>query len=92
LREDYQYRESGHTVTKGESNMGIPIYYTVVKQFYNPQMLSVWEIIKVIECDLSDVHDMYYKEIAPLLGDGSSYQQFMFYREPENPFRDFSKE
>lgn len=70
----------------------MPIYYVIMEMKMIPGVwVSVWDIIKVIECDLEDASTMYNKEVAPLLMSSRQIQAMYFYREPANPLQDKAK-
>lgn len=71
----------------------MPVYFVVVKQHRNPGMFSIWDIVKTIEGNYSpDFYSWVWNtHVGPLLGNGESYQIFVFTREPDNPFKGQAK-
>jgi hypothetical protein len=68
----------------------MPIYYVIMEMKRIPGVyISVWDILKVISCDLEDASGIYDKEVGPLqYGTGRQIQTMCFYREPANPLQE----
>lgn len=67
----------------------MPIYFVIEEWVPNPMQMGVYKIIKVIECDYSDVNTIYNREVQPLtFGLGRNISTRYYYREPANPFRE----
>jgi hypothetical protein len=69
--------------------MSLPIYFVIYETKRMPMLnIPVYDIVKVIACDLDDIEEVYKKEVVPVLYTSNSQLQVMyFYREPDNPFR-----
>ncbi len=67
----------------------MPIYYVIMEQKMLPgAYVSIWDILKVIECDLEDAPDLWNKEVEPLYQNARRIQVMYFYREPANPIKE----
>lgn len=67
----------------------MPIYYIIAEDKPLPgQWVTVWYTLKVIECNLEEVGEIWSKEVEPLLQGNRRIQVMYFYREPPNPFQE----
>lgn len=71
----------------------MPIYYVIAE--YTPMPMhpgiAAWKIIKCFSCDLQDIDHLWQTEARPLIAAGRNIQAQIYYREPENPFKDFKE-
>lgn len=66
-----------------------PIYYVVFETMPQSNGYPVYKILKVFACDLSDIDEIWRRDVDPLQFTGRGYlQAYSFYREPANPFRE----
>lgn len=67
-----------------------PIYYVISEQERIPNVwMNILRIIKVIECDLSEVEAVSHRETDALYNAGRMIECRIYVREPANPFKDF---
>lgn len=74
----------------------LPIYVVVLERRIGGQYIQypVFDVIKVIPCDLSQYEAVYERILAPLYNNSGYVRQMQHYligREPDNPFRDRAK-
>lgn len=66
----------------------MPVYFVVVRIVPN-MMRNIWQIIKVIPCDVTVVESLWKREIAGIHDfPGENLTYLLFAREPDNPFRE----
>jgi len=73
----------------------MPIYYVIVEQVRGTALsmqLNIQRIIKVFECDITDI-DRLWRQVSPMqdMSTGRYFQGLIFVREPANPFHELSK-
>lgn len=69
-----------------------PIYYVICEESVSkpPSYITVWRIIKVVETTMDDLDTIWKREMKPLIENGMNVQGLLFYREPDNPFKEHS--
>lgn len=71
----------------------MPIYFVVGAYIPDSSGYMVIRILKVFETTLENIRDKnwYEAHVGPFYGSGQNVTTATFYREPDNPFREFKE-
>lgn len=69
----------------------IPVYFVIVRQHLDPERYAIWDIVDVIKGKMDDYESIWKENISPSLHGHYPFHILLFYREPNNLFREKEK-